>query len=351
VTGPVLVVGAGPAGSVTALLLAQRGVDVLLVDRTDFSAFRPGETLPPRVRPDLAQWDLWDRFVALSPTPCFSIEATWDQPQPRTIEHLENPYGCGWHVDRRLFDRMLFDAAVESGATGQLRTTLESLTRSSEGWTAALANEGVRTIATASFLVDGTGRRGAIARLLGRRRKVTDDRIALSAAVAGASDGALLVEAAPDGWWSSSVVGSTIAVTYVTNAATLRRERRPPDRVFRDELKQASRTRSRLAGAHVGRVYATVAGSSCLDSVAGPRWLAVGDAACTFDPISGLGVLKAFDDARRAVDVIVSRLDDGADDAGGYDTRVQRRFASYRRDRDAQYRLVRRWPASMFWAR
>lgn len=332
------------------MLLAQRGADVLLVDQGDFTAFRPGETLPPLIRPHLARWKLWDAFVALAATPCFSIESVWDRPQARTVEHLANPYGCGWHVDRRRFDRMLFDAAIEAGAVGRLRTRLESVTPTPDGWTVRLADAGGHVLTSASFLVDATGRRGLVARRLGQRRRITDDRIALCATITGTGDGTLVVEAAPHGWWSSAAVGLSTSVTYVTSAATLRRERRPLDVVFRDEIQQVPRVRARVAETRPPRVHVTVAGSSCLDSVAGRRWLAVGDAACTFDPISGIGVLKTFDDSRCAVDVIVRRLFDGDDDAGGYDNRVQRRFSAYRRDRDAQYRSVKRWPTSMFWA-
>jgi 3-(3-hydroxy-phenyl)propionate hydroxylase len=43
----VVVVGAGPAGSTCATLLAKAGIDVLLVEAGDFSQLRPAEVLAP----------------------------------------------------------------------------------------------------------------------------------------------------------------------------------------------------------------------------------------------------------------------------------------------------------------
>jgi 2-polyprenyl-6-methoxyphenol hydroxylase-like FAD-dependent oxidoreductase len=47
----VAVVGGGPAGAVTALLLARAGRDVVLYQQSHDDALRLGETLPPSVNP------------------------------------------------------------------------------------------------------------------------------------------------------------------------------------------------------------------------------------------------------------------------------------------------------------
>ena len=47
----VLVAGAGPAGSATALRLAQRGLRVAVLERGHFAEVRVGESLAPAVQP------------------------------------------------------------------------------------------------------------------------------------------------------------------------------------------------------------------------------------------------------------------------------------------------------------
>ena len=67
----VAVVGGGPAGAMTALLLARSGADVVLFERTRYDTLRLGETLPPSVNPLLRELRLWDRFLALRPEPSY----------------------------------------------------------------------------------------------------------------------------------------------------------------------------------------------------------------------------------------------------------------------------------------
>jgi len=51
----VVIVGAGPAGTAAAILCAQRGLRVTLLEQAAFPRTRPGETLPPGVEAVLDQ--------------------------------------------------------------------------------------------------------------------------------------------------------------------------------------------------------------------------------------------------------------------------------------------------------
>ena len=58
-TCDVLIAGAGPAGSVTAKLIADAGFKVILLERSEFDTFRPGESLSPAVKTLLHDLKLW----------------------------------------------------------------------------------------------------------------------------------------------------------------------------------------------------------------------------------------------------------------------------------------------------
>ena len=109
------VVGAGPAGSATARWLALRGWRVALLERTRFEAPRIGESLAPNVQEPLRELGLWPEFLALAPLPSWGSRSLWGDAAQQSHSHLLNPYGCGWHVDRRAFDHMLAHAAVAAG--------------------------------------------------------------------------------------------------------------------------------------------------------------------------------------------------------------------------------------------
>jgi flavin-dependent dehydrogenase len=110
------VVGGGPAGSATARRLALQGRTVVLLERSRFDRPRVGETLGPVVQPLLRDLGVWDRFLRLGALPSWGTRSIWGAPEPATHSHLMSGYGCGWHVDRLRFDRMLADAAVAAGA-------------------------------------------------------------------------------------------------------------------------------------------------------------------------------------------------------------------------------------------
>ena len=52
------IVGAGPAGSVLALLAARQGMRVLLAERSRFDRRTIGETVPPEIKPLLGKLGL-----------------------------------------------------------------------------------------------------------------------------------------------------------------------------------------------------------------------------------------------------------------------------------------------------
>lgn len=92
--------------------------------------------------------------------------------------------------------------------------------------------------------------------------------------------------------------------------------------------------------------------SSCLSPVAGENWVAVGDAACCQDPLSGSGIARALDTGIQAARAIDARLRTGQATAlTAYAKWVADGFARYWITRLAYYAMERRWPESPFWRR
>ena len=85
------------------------------------------------------------------------------------------------------------------------------------------------------------------------------------------------------------------------------------------------------------------AGTAHLEPPCGDGWLAAGDAAASFDPLSSQGILTAVlmgQEAARCVD-----------DPHAYSARYQAIVAHYEAERQATYRLEQRWPTAPFWTR
>ena len=77
----VLVVGAGPAGTIAALNLAPRR-RVLLVERDRAVGARIGEALAPAARRLLADMGLLDSFAAQGHAPCHANRSIWGADAP-----------------------------------------------------------------------------------------------------------------------------------------------------------------------------------------------------------------------------------------------------------------------------
>jgi flavin-dependent dehydrogenase len=255
-----------------------------------------------------------------------------------------HPLGSGWHLDRAAFDSGLLDAARERGVRVLDGSRVRGATRSEGVWTLAL--DGADAV-RGRVLVDATGRTAAVARGRGARRHRVDRLVAVVWELAGtrarSRDGTTLVEACADGWWYTSPVprGRAIAA-FVTDADLL-----PPRAQRWDALTPPPHVRVAL-DRHwpVAPPRATDASVAHLDRVAGPGWLATGDAAASFDPLSSQGIVAALMLGRAAGEAATAPGEPYA-----YAAAVERVVAEHLADRLAYYALEDRFPNRPFWAR
>jgi flavin-dependent dehydrogenase len=352
----VVVVGGGPAGCAAALALAGRGLRAAVAERTAYDAPRFGETLPPEVAPLLHRLGVWGRFVRDGHLPSPGIVSFWDDDGPVENDFHFNPYGNGWHLDRRRFDAGLATAAEERGAVVLRDAPVISCTRDpTGGWLVGVRYGGEASHLRAPFLIDATGRASWLARRLGARRLVYDRLVGVfgvSAAKNG-RDPRTLLEAAEHGWWYSALLpDDRVAAVYMTDADLLPKGPQDLARFWAAQLERAVHTSGRLAGRASTAPLRTVPAGSCrLDRAAGPDWLAVGDAAMAWDPLSSQGISKALESALASGEVIAEARAGRHDAPAGYAAAVAQRFEEYKRLRLQYYGQVRRWPASLFWQR
>ncbi len=317
------VAGGGPAGAVIALCLARRGIRVALCEATGFDSERWGETLPPEINPVLKELGLWDEFSALGSLEAPGILSCWGSDSPVVQDFVSNAYGCGWHVDRNRFDAMLCREAARAGA-------------------ALLLNSRAPEHLRAGYLVDASGRTGL--RTDDEHRYDDDDRlIAIALRLTGSSrDLRTIIETTSHGWWYSAPVpsGGTVAM-FFTDPEIYTRE----GIVIGDELERAPLTCARMASTRIAASRVLHATSACRRRIFGGNWLAVGDSASSYDPLSGRGVLKALRHGVEAARAVA----EGS--AAAYSAMVRDEFKEYVRQRRMYYAGEGRWPGSTFWSR
>ncbi len=163
----VIVVGARCAGSPTAMLLAQRGYSVLMVDRATF----PSDTLsthvvhPPGVAA-LQRWGLRDRVIA---TGCPPMDTYTFNFGPFTISGSPRPIdgeAVAYCPRRTVLDKILVDAAVEAGVELREAFTVDELTSDDGRITGIRGHEkgGSEVIEQAAVVIGADGRYSFVAK-------------------------------------------------------------------------------------------------------------------------------------------------------------------------------------------
>lgn len=360
-----VILGGGPAGATAAYSLARRGSRVLVIDRRAPTSRPPrprvGEALPPAARPLLSDLGLLDLVQNGGHRRCVGNVSIWGKPTPTAHDFLRDPQGPGWHLDRRRFDEDLRGAAAEAGATVAAARTVAT-ERTDRGWTVRwLTMEGEERQARCRWMIDATGRGSVFARRLGCVRQ-RDDRLVAFVAhfrptgdVDPDRDARTWIEAAPDGWWYMAPLPSGHRVVACQTDYDL--VDRPALRTragFLRHLDQAPNLQTLLSDGGYTLDTSPRGVDACsgrLDRVAGEGWLAVGDAAISFDPLSSQGLLNALYTGLRGAEAVHAALTGKLDGPADYTARIEDIYRAYLSHRAIYYAAEGRWPNRPFWAR
>jgi flavin-dependent dehydrogenase len=353
----VVVAGGGPAGAAAALTLVRAGRSVLMLERSRYDRPRIGESLPPSIRSPLMRLGVWEQFLADAHQPSPGTISVWGDGEPYENQFVFHPHGRGWHLDRARFDRLLAAVAEERGVAVRIDSRVTAVERRPGGWAIELVEQGIASRCRARFLLDASGRQAAFARRHGARRINRDRLVGLSQLLIpiekqANGDRRTLVEATPEGWWYSAFLpGSQWIAVFMTDADLL-----PPrsswPMYWLARVRDAPWTRARLSGCQAaGAPRVSAASSSWLEPAGGPGWLAAGDAALAFDPLSSQGVSRALTSGMAAAEAIDGCLAGRPAAAVEYAQSISAALRRYSVAHAAHYGRERRWPQSAFWRR
>ncbi|MBI4902379.1 MAG: NAD(P)/FAD-dependent oxidoreductase, partial [Acidobacteria bacterium] len=162
-----------------------------------------------------------------------------------------------------------------------------------------------------------------------------------------------LVEAREHGWWYAvPVPGDRVAAGWMTDPDLLRDAGLHQDAAWMEQLRASHHIADVLDGAEpLSAVEVRSAGSFCLQTITGPGWLAAGDSASTYDPLSGQGILKALRFGRIASYAVLDSLRGRPGALALYERLVRQDYETYLEQKKEYYGRVKRWPESMFWRR
>jgi flavin-dependent dehydrogenase len=350
----VIIFGGGPAGAAAAITLARCGIRTAIIEHSDYSTLRVGETLPPVIYNILTQLGVWQHFLEAGPIESISIRSAWGSAKAFDSDHIYNPYGSGWHIDRACFDRMLIKAASNVGAILFTETHISNLSHDHlSGWEVTIQRDKCSDYLMAPFIIDATGQRSAIPIGLFRSFRVVDRLIGILRYSTRLAKPYTLIEAEADGWWySAPLPGDRLVVVHMTDADLLAGSDFNTSDYWNHKLVQAPLTFARTGQQHFLTQPKILSAASLIRSpVCGTDWLAAGDACVAFDPLSGRGIYSALKGGILAAEAAIAKFQGDNNAFTEYSARINSQFSNYLHMRSAIYNKEQRWCHTTFWRR
>ena len=342
------IAGAGPAGSVFALLAARAGYRVLLIEKSTLPARRIVETAPPELRPMLSGLGLEHLTHPPSCREAPELVSVWGTSEPSARSHIFSPYGSGMHFDRRRLDKALAEAARDAGADLRVGRAARFTRHPRGGYIAELGDARERC----RIAILATGRCGG-GRGLPYARRYLDDQVAVAGQFVSPnrhSESRMLVEAIPGGWFYLAGLpdDSTMAV-LLTRASLVPAQRRERLRWYLERLARTSIIRQSLNGCALPQQVSVTNARACVARpFIGGHWLAIGDARIALDPLTGRGLLWAIDDAITTARLLTTVT--WQELAERVQTQTSRELQSYLDQRSRVYAAEQRFGRDGYWS-
>jgi flavin-dependent dehydrogenase len=318
----VLVIGGGPAGSTISALLAERGRDVVLLEKERHPRFHIGESLLPLNMPLFERLGVAGEIERIG-MPKYGAEfvSQWhDQPVHVDFANAwDRSFSSTYQVRRSEFDQILFRNAARKGAMTIEGCRVTSVDFHPEGAVVAARREDGREQRWhARFVADASGRDTFLASRLGiKQRNKKHNTAALFGHFSGATRlpgriaGNISLFWFEHGWfWFIPLADGATSVGAVCSPQYMKTRKTDPRQFLLETIALCPVLAHRLRDASlVSPVTATGNYSYMADRSSGRNYLLLGDAFAFVDPVFSTGVLLAMQSAFVGADTIETCLD------------------------------------------
>ena len=320
----VLVAGGGPAGSTIAAALAERGRDVVVLEKAQHPRFHIGESLLPANLPLFERLGIAEEVhrIGLYKPGAEFVSDRYGKSNLfffATASHLIADHS--YQVRRATLDQLLFENCRRRRARAfeSTRVTEVAFPAGERPVVRARGGDGAEVVWRPRFVVDATGRDTLLASQLGLKAvNKRNDTAAIFGHFTGvprrpgAAEGVITIHLVEDGWfWMIPLPDGLMSVGLVGNPGLFKERKGGIDELFWAQVKASPSVGARMAAAVLTQPLTTTGNYSyTARRTAGDRFLMIGDAFTFIDPIFSSGVMIAMTTGLLGADAVDAFLAD-----------------------------------------
>jgi flavin-dependent dehydrogenase len=318
----VLVIGGGPAGSTVSALLAQRGRDVVMLEKSRHPRFHIGESLLPLNMPLFEKLGVAAEIerIGMYKYGAEFVSQWHEKPTHVDFANAWDPsFSYTYQVRRSEFDEILFRHAARQGAktVESCRVTTVDFDETGASVTAR-GDDGVEQRWRTRFVADASGRDTFLANQLGIKQRSHDNNTAAlfghfsgAQRLPGKIEGNISLFWFEHGWfWFIPLSDGATSIGAVCSPQYMKSRKTGPAQFLMETIALCPPLAERLREATlVSEVTATGNYSYTASRCTGRNYLMIGDAFAFIDPVFSSGVLLAMQSAFVGADTIETCLD------------------------------------------
>jgi flavin-dependent dehydrogenase len=319
----VLVIGAGPAGTIASSIINQAGYKVKIVEKEKFPRFVIGESLLPRCMEALDEAKFLDAVKAKGFQEKFGAKFVRGKDEVcdfNFTDQFTKGWTWTWQVPRAEFDLTLAQEAERQGVDVNFETTVTDIKFSgTDSSTTVVDKNGNKSIINARFIVDASGYGRVIPRLFNLDRPSNlPPRKTLFAHIKDPHrlkyeepNRIMVVVHEPETWiWVIPFSNGSTSVGFVANPSFYEKIKgMAPEEALRSLIKSDPHIAERFGDQEFLFEPRTIEGwSVTTDKFYGDGFVLTGNVTEFLDPVFSSGVTLAAVSSQRAANLVVKQL-------------------------------------------